>query len=362
MIAGGGTGGHVYPAIATIEALREKGDFEFLFVGGKNGMEMNIVPKYDVPLKSIWISGFQRYFTLRNILFPIKLLVSLIQSWLIARKFKPAAAVGTGGYVTGPILYAASKMGVPVLIQDQNVYPGITTRLLKKHARTICIAFEGAKKYLEDCLEKIVVTGNPVRKKLNVHSRAEAAKKWNLNPDKPVIFVFGGSQGARAINHALVKILPQFLETQDVQVLWQTGQKDFDTIKESEISKSNNVRIHPYIHEMDFAFSAADVIVSRAGAITLAELAVVQKPVILIPYPLAAGRHQEHNAKFIEDQGAALVIMEGPGWEAYLTGALEKLLRDQFLREIMAAAWQKLARPQAASQIAEEVIKLINKN
>lgn len=362
LIAGGGTGGHVYPAIATIEALREKGDFEFLFVGGKNGMEMNIVPQYDVAVKSIWISGFQRYFTLRNILFPLKLLVSLFQSWLIAGKFKPAAAVGTGGYVTGPILYAASKRGVPVLLQDQNVYPGITTRLLKKHAQTICIAFEGAKKYLEDCLYKIVVTGNPVRKNLNVHSRAEAIKKWNLNPDKPVIFVFGGSQGARAINHALIKILPQFLEAHDVQVLWQTGPKDFDTLRENEISRNDNVKIQAYIHEMDFAYSAADVIVSRAGAITLAELAVVQKPVILIPYPFAAGRHQEHNAKFIEDQGAAMVIMEGSGWEGYLSEVLEKLLGDQSLRDSMAGSWQKLARPEAASQIAEEVIKLINKN
>jgi len=362
LIAGGGTGGHVYPAIATIEALREKGDFEFLFVGGKSGMEMNIVPKYGINTQSIWISGFQRYFTLRNILFPIKLLVSLIQSWLIARKFKPAAAVGTGGYVTGPILYAASKMGIPVLIQDQNVYPGITTRLLKKHAQTICIAFEGAKKYLEDCLDKIVVTGNPVRKKLNVHSRAEAVKKWNLNPDKPIIFVFGGSQGARAINHALVKILPEFLEAYDVQVLWQTGSKDFDTIKENEISKNNNVRIHPYIDEMEFAYSAGDVIVSRAGAITLAELAVVQKPVILVPYPFAAGRHQEHNAKFIEDQGAALVIMEGPGWEGYLSSALKKLLEDQSLRDGMAGSWQQLVRPEAASRIADEVIRLIHKN
>jgi UDP-N-acetylglucosamine--N-acetylmuramyl-(pentapeptide) pyrophosphoryl-undecaprenol N-acetylglucosamine transferase len=361
LIAGGGTGGHIYPAIATLEKLKEKGDFEFLFVGGKKGMEMNLISKYDIPMRSIWISGFQRYFTWKNFLFPLKLMVSMIQSWKIVNEYKPGVVVGTGGYVTGPILYTASKMGVPVLIQEQDVYPGVTTRLLKKHADRICLAFEGAKKYLDDFLNKVVVTGNPVRKNLKIKSKIDAIRKWGFNPEIPIIFVFGGSQGARAINRALVKVIPQLLGKFKAQIIWQTGEEDYTEIKEGNLN-SELIKIFPFIHEMDFAYSAADIIVSRAGAITLAELAIVQKPVILVPYPFAAGKHQEHNARVIENEGAAILLLEESGWEERLLYSLEKLLTDQSLRDQMASSWQKLAKPNASDLVAEEIIKLIKTN
>ena len=361
LIAGGGTGGHVYPAIATIEALREKGDFTFLFVGGKKGMEMNIIPKYNIASESIWISGFQRYFTWKNFLFPMKLLVGMLQSRKIIKNFNPDVVVGTGGYVTGPVLYTASKMGIPVLIQEQDVFPGVTTRLLKKHANRICLAFDGARQYFKDYLNKIVITGNPVRKNLTLKSKAEAVEKWNLTPEKPVIFVFGGSQGARAINTALIAIIPKLIKEYGVQILWQTGEKNYATIKESEIDYEE-VKILPFIQEIDYAYSAADIIVSRAGAITLAELAIVQKPVILVPYPFAAGKHQEYNAKLIEQEGAAIMLLEERGWEEKLLNTIIKLLEDQLLRSKMMEAWRKLSRPNAANIIADEVINLINKN
>lgn len=361
LIAGGGTGGHIYPAIATLEKLKETGEFDFLFVGGKKGMEMNLMSKHDIPIRSIWISGFQRYFTWKNFLFPLKLLVSMIQSWNILKEYRPDVVVGTGGYVTGPILYTASKMGIPVLIQEQDVYPGVTTRLLKKHADRICLAFEGAKKYFDDYLGKVVVTGNPVRKNLNIKSKTDAVWKLSLNPEIPIIFVFGGSQGARAINHTLVKIIPKLLEKFKVQIIWQTGEKDYTEIKEGHVS-SELIKIFPFIHEMDFAYSAADIIVSRAGAITLAELAIVQKPVILVPYPFAAGKHQEHNARLIENEGAAILLLEESGWEERLLYSLEKLLTDRSLRDQMANSWVKLAKPNASDLVTEEIIKLIKTN
>jgi len=365
LIAGGGTGGHVYPVIATIEALAEKGQFDFLFVGGKKGIEMNLIPKYGIAMKSIWVSGFQRYFTLKNLLFPLKLLVSVVQSWKIIHEFDPAVVVGTGGYVTGPILYTASKLGIPVLIQEQDVFPGVTTRLLKKHADRICLAFEGAKKYFEDCLEKIVVTGNPVRKNLKAKSKSEALKRWDFDAGEPVLFVFGGSQGSRSINKAMIEILPNLVDEHNVQVLWQTGEKEYQRVSTTGIgfkATGAAVKILPFIHEMEDAYSAADIIVSRAGAITLAELAIVQKPVILVPYPFAAGRHQEHNARFIEKEGAAIMIREEEGWSQRLLNTLTKLLGDKSLQNKMTDSWQKLARPNAAGQIADEVIKLIEKN
>ena len=358
MIAGGGTGGHVYPAIATIEALSEKGQFDFLFVGGKKGIEMNLIPKYGISMRSIWISGFQRYFTMKNLLFPLKLLVSLAQSWKIVREFNPSVVVGTGGYVTGPVLYMASKLGIPVIIQEQDVFPGITTRLLKKHANRICLAFEGAKKYFEDCLEKIVITGNPVRKNLKTKSRSEALKRWEFDAGRPVLFVFGGSQGSRAINQRMVEIIPKLIRDYKIQALWQTGEKEYVRISEFGIN-SDAIKILPFIHEMEDAYSAADIIVSRAGAITLAELAMVHKPVILIPYPYAAGKHQEHNARFIEQEGAAIMIMEEEGWSQKLLDTLVRVLNDRSLQSKMGNSWQKLARPNAAGQIADEVIKLI---
>ncbi|MEL6823204.1 MAG: undecaprenyldiphospho-muramoylpentapeptide beta-N-acetylglucosaminyltransferase, partial [Calditrichota bacterium] len=303
LIAGGGTGGHVYPALATIEALKESGDYDFLYVGGRGGIETRIVPKYNIPMQTIWISGFNRSLSLKNFLFPMKLLSSLYSSWKIVRAYKPQVAVGMGGYVTGPILYMASRMGVPVLIQEQDAHPGVTTRLLARYARKICLAFEQAKSHFSDYEKKLVVTGNPIRQ-MGALSREEGLKEWNLDPQNRTLFVFGGSQGSRAINTALNKLLPELLEDDSLQIIWQTGQGEYEAVKAGLSVQDERVVLLNYIENMPAAFAAADIIICRAGASSLAELAMAEKATILVPYPYAAGNHQELNSRMVEEAGA----------------------------------------------------------
>ncbi len=359
LIAGGGTGGHVYPALATIEALKKRGEFEFLYVGGKKGIETRIVPSHNIPMKTMWIAGIARSLTFKNLIFPFKLMASLAASWRIVSKFRPDGAVGTGGYVSGPILFIAAKRGVPVLIQEQDVHPGLTTRLLAKYAQKICLAFPGAEKHFPGMAEKIVITGNPVRNDLLDITPAEGRKIWRLDENKLTIFVFGGSQGARSINQAIGKIIPELLRKYNIQILWQTGEKQYEAvIKNFEIDEKR-MRIVPYVQKMNAAYAAADMVICRAGAITLAELAIVGKPAVLVPYPFAAGNHQALNSRMIENAGAALMVEEVNGWEAKLQKATEQLLKNPELREKQRAEWRKLARPNAADDIAVEIMKFI---
>lgn len=359
LIAGGGTGGHVYPALATIEALQSAGTFEFLYVGGKGGIETRIVPRHGVPMETIWIAGIARRFTLKNLLFPVKLLASLWASRNIIKKFRPDVAIGTGGYVSGPILYMAAKMNIPVLIQEQDAHPGLTTRLLAKYARRICLAFPGMEAHFPAWTEKLVVTGNPVRSDLRDIPAADARREWGFAGDKPTLFVFGGSQGARSINLAMGKILPDLLKKCDLQVLWQTGESQYESVLGRFGPGSDRLKIVPYVQKMNAAYAAADVVVCRAGAITLAELAIVGKPAILVPYPFAAGQHQAHNSRLIEQAGAAVMVKESPGWEKQLRETVEMLIGEPERRRKMSTAWQSLARPNAADEIAAEVLKLL---
>ena len=362
LITGGGTGGHVYPAIATMEALSAMGEFEFLYVGGRGGIETRIIPEWGVPLRTIWISGFQRYLTWRNVLFPFKLGVSLVQSWWILRRFRPHLAIGTGGYVTGPVLFAAYRMGIPVLIEEQDVYPGITTRLLAPYARKICVAFEGAGRFLKVPSDRVVVTGNPVRRDLTAITAEEARRRWGIPPDARVVLVLGGSQGARSINQAMLRILSALLQQPGVWVLWQTGPRRFAEVEPQGRRRDGRVRLLPYIEDMAAAYAAADVVLTRAGALTLAELAVVQKPAILIPYPHAAGNHQELNARYIESLGAAVVIPEHPGWEKPLLQHLQTLLASAAQRQRMARCWAPVSRKDAARKIARMALDLLETN
>jgi len=359
LVAGGGTGGHVYPALATIEALRKKGEVDILYVGGKGGIENKIVPKANIPMRTIWISGFQRYFTFKNALFPIKLLVALMQSWKIVKEFDPCLAIGTGGYVSGPVLYAAKKAGKRVVIQEQDVYPGVTTRLLAKFADRIFLSYERTAKLLELPKSRYTVAGNPVREGLRKDAANLAKTRWNFDASKPVLFIFGGSQGARSINRAMLKLLPELLDKYELQVIWQTGEKDFKVVRNSLNSDLQTIHVTPYLEDISDAYSIADFVISRAGAITLAELAIVAVPAILVPYPHAAGKHQEKNAEEIERAGAAVMVTEEEGWEGKLKTAIEGLLRNRELRQKMAAAWKKLARPDAAERIADEIFKIM---
>jgi len=359
IFAGGGTGGHVYPALACIEALLNKGKFDILYVGGHQGIENKIVPRFHYAFKKIWISGFQRTFTLKNILFPFKLLVSLLQSVIILSKYKPDVVVGTGGYVSGPVVYTAAKMGIPTLVQEQDSYPGLTTRLLARYSDVVCVPYDEVIPLLKKVKGSIIVTGVPVRRSLQLPDRQSALKEWDFRNDLPVVLIFGGSQGAQSLNRAMLSIIPKIMRQSPVQLLWQTGERNFDEIRQTSIAGEPGIQILDYIHSMEKAYAAADIIVSRAGAITLAELSMVQKPCILVPYPFAAAQHQEKNAETIAGLGAAIIVKEGEDFEEKLAGAMNTLLNDSQLATSMGQKWQKVYRPDASEKIATEIINLM---
>ncbi|MBN2366461.1 MAG: undecaprenyldiphospho-muramoylpentapeptide beta-N-acetylglucosaminyltransferase [Calditrichaeota bacterium] len=359
IFAGGGTGGHVYPALAILQTLKEKGAFSFLYVGGTRGIENSIIPREGIPFRTIWISGFQRYFTLKNLLFPLKLVISLFQSLFILLKSKPAVVVGTGGYVSGPVVYCASKLGIPILIQEQDSFPGVTTRWLSRYADVICVPYQDVKQHLPRAKGEIVVSGVPVRRSLTIVEKGTVADFWGFKPDRPVLLVFGGSQGARSLNRALIKIGSELLHQTDIQILWQTGEKNFDEVANHPVSHQEGIVLREYIKDMDKAYSVADIIISRAGAVTLAELALVAKPCILVPYPAAAAGHQEKNAKSIAQKGAAFVITEKENFQTEILDSIKKLLQDKNLAENMGRRWKEIARPDAADVIADQILKLM---
>jgi UDP-N-acetylglucosamine--N-acetylmuramyl-(pentapeptide) pyrophosphoryl-undecaprenol N-acetylglucosamine transferase len=360
LFAGGGTGGHIYPALATIEMLQKLGDFKFLYVGAYGGIEKNIIAQEKLPFKEIWISGFQRYFTFRNILFPLKLLVSLVQSRKIIKSFKPQVVIGTGGYVSGPVVYTAAKMKIPCAIQEQDSHPGITTRLLSKYVDLIFVPNSEVIRHLKKHKEKIFVSGNPVRSSLKIIDKVKAFEFWGFNPEVPVILVFGGSQGAQSINQAFLAILPKLLKDRKLQIIWQVGFNNYSEMNSYAIAQLPNVKVVPYINKMNLAYSTADIIISRAGAITLAELSQAKKPCILIPYPLAAANHQEINARIIEKKGAASVVIEKNGFQNILLEKINLLLDDTNLIEEMRKKWDKFSRSDASEKIAKRIINLLD--
>ncbi len=357
--AGGGTGGHVYPALATIEALQQMGDFQFLYIGSKQGIENKIVPGRGIEFRTIWISGFQRSFSLKNLLFPLKLLVSLWHSWKILSRFEPGVVVGTGGYVSGPVVYVASRKGIPTVIQEQDSYPGVTTRLLARYADLICAAYREVEQHLERPKGRFLVTGNPVRMSLQMVSKEEAAAQWGFDPERPVLLVFGGSQGAQSLNRAVSELAERLIADYGLQILWQTGERNYAEISVLPVARHAAVKILPYIERMALAYSAADLIVSRAGAITLAELSQVQKPVVLVPYPYAAANHQEHNARTVAEAGAAMLVREMERVTEELEKALRHILEHPEQAAEMGRAWQQFYHPEAARTIAAEIVHLL---
>ncbi len=309
ILSGGGTGGHIYPAIAIANELKSRyPDAEFLFVGAKDRMEMEKVPQAGYEIKGLWISGIQRKLTLKNLMFPFKLVSSLWKSRKIIKSFKPNVVIGTGGFASGPLLHMATLNNIPSLIQEQNSYPGITNKLLSKKAQKICVAYDGLERFFPK--EKIRITGNPVRQDLLsiAHKADEAKSHFNLLEGKQTVLVLGGSLGAKRINELIEKKL-DFFDTQNVQVIWQCGKLYYEKYKIYDHTK--NVQVHQFINRMDLAYAAADIIISRAGASSVSELCIVGKPVIFIPSPNVAEDHQTKNASAIVSQDAALMIKEG---------------------------------------------------
>jgi UDP-N-acetylglucosamine--N-acetylmuramyl-(pentapeptide) pyrophosphoryl-undecaprenol N-acetylglucosamine transferase len=361
IISGGGTGGHIFPALAIARALKRKlPQANILFIGAKGKMEMEKVPAAGFEIKGLWISGLKRELSAGNLIFPLKVLHSTIKAACIIRRFKADVAVGVGGYASGPALRAAGILGIPTLIQEQNSFPGITNKLLGKKANKICVAYEEMEKFFP--ADKIIITGNPVRKEIieTRGKRSEAGSHFGLNAGTKTVFVVGGSQGAFSINTCIEMLLPVLKENK-AQLLWQTG-RNFEQRAKDACQKAGyeDVKVVDFIQRMDLAYALADLVVSRAGAIAIAELAAVQKSVIFIPLPTAAEDHQMKNARRLEAKEAALVI---PDQEAKdkLPHLLIKILGDDAQREKLEKQIGNFAIADADDKIADEIIALIKK-
>ncbi len=358
IISGGGTGGHIFPAIAIADAIREKQPgAEILFVGAKGKMEMEKVPKAGYPIKGLWISGFHRQLTLRNLLFPFKLLSSLLGAWRIISRFRPDVVAGVGGFASGPLLEVACRRGFPTLIQEQNSYAGVTNRLLAKKVDKVCVAYQGMERVFP--AEKIVLSGNPVRKNLQENSagRQEGAAHFGLDSERPILLVFGGSLGARSVNQAMAANAALLKEHAEVQVLWQYGQLYEEQFSRCETALLPNVKAQPFIDRMDLAYAMADVIICRSGALTISELCFAGKPAIFIPSPNVAENHQMKNAMALVEAKAAWIIHDEDAREQIIAKALA-LLQDETERKQLSEHIRKLAMPDAAARIAEQVLKL----
>ena len=358
LISGGGTGGHIYPAIAIANELKKRNsEANFLFVGAQGRMEMEKVPQAGYPIQGLWITGIQRKLTLKNLMFPFKLMSSLFKANKIIKSFKPNVVIGTGGFASGPTLYMATKKGIPTLVQEQNSYPGITNKLLGKKAGTICVAYDGLERFFP--LDKIVKTGNPVRQDLLeiTHKRIEAQKIYKLSSTQKTLLVLGGSLGARAINQLLEREINWLVE-KNVQVIWQTGKFYFDEYRQFE--KLKGVQTFEFISTMDLAYAAADIIISRAGASSISELCIVGKPVIFIPSPNVAEDHQTKNAMAVKTKNAAILIKENE--LSNFKKQFESLLQSQEKQDELGKNIKLLALPNATEHIANEVENLLNKN
>lgn len=354
IVSGGGTGGHIYPALAIASELKAQSpDSEVLFVGARGKMEMEKVPRAGFSIKGLWISGFQRRLTLGNLLFPLKVLVSLIQAYVIIKQFKPSVVVGTGGFASGPILQIAQWLKLPNLIQEQNSYPGITNRILSKKVDAICVAFEGMERYFPK--PKIKITGNPIRAQLQELSSGKSAKSFfGLNSKKLVLAIIGGSLGAKVINELIAEQLPTFQKL-DLQLLWQCGALYHEKYKSLE---SEHIIIRPFIYEMDQFYAAADFLISRAGAGSLSELCCIAKPLLLIPSPNVTANHQYHNAMALANKGGAVVVEE-PHLESDFKNRLEQLVTDRDIQNEMKQALKGLAKPNATKEIIKEIKRLL---
>lgn len=355
ILSGGGTGGHIYPAIAIADELKKRyPDAEFLFVGANDRMEMQRVPQAGYSIKGLQIAGIQRKLSLKNLLLPFKLLKSLYQARQIIQKFQPDAVIGTGGYASAPTLKAAQWLKIPYFIQEQNSFAGITNKWVSKKANKIFVAYQNMEKFFPKA--KIQITGNPIREGLTTiqDKNKNAFESFSLNENKFTLLVLGGSLGAKSINQLISSNL-SFFQENEVQILWQCGKFYYDEYKEKQ---TEMVQVRPFIENMNDAYAVADVIISRAGASSVSELCVVGKPVIFVPSPNVAEDHQTKNAQAIADEKAAILIKETELKDNFQKIFLE-IFNDKEKRKILSENIKALAKPNATKQIVDEIIKII---
>jgi UDP-N-acetylglucosamine--N-acetylmuramyl-(pentapeptide) pyrophosphoryl-undecaprenol N-acetylglucosamine transferase len=361
IISGGGTGGHIFPAIAIANAFRERHpNAQILFVGAQGRMEMTRVPDAGYKIIGLWISGLQRKLTLSNILFPVKVVVSYLRAVVIIKRYKPHVVIGTGGYASGPIMMAATRFGVPAIIQEQNSFAGLANKQVADKVSKVCVAYEGMEKYFPK--EKVILTGNPVRKDIIsvVDKRSRGLNHFGFENGTKTLLIIGGSLGARSINESILHNIEKLIDA-GVQVVWQTGKGYYETYKAS-LGKYNllKIRVQDFVKEMDLAYAAADVVISRSGALAVSELCIAGKPTILVPSPNVAEDHQTKNAMALVEKDAALLVADKDAKTKLVDEAL-KLLFDENLASRLSGNILKLAKPRATEDIVNEIEKLIKK-
>ncbi len=362
LISGGGTGGHIFPAISIAnEIMRRNPEAKILFVGAENRMEMEKVPAAGYEIKGLPVCGFDRKNLLKNIRVLVKLYESMRKAKSILKDFAPDIAIGVGGFASGPMLKEAQKHGIPTLIQEQNSYAGVTNKLLAQRADAICVAYDGMERFFP--AEKIVMTGNPVRRNLLQCglSKSDACKAFNLDPDKRTILVVGGSLGARTVNNSIIAALPMIAADADVQIVWQTGKYYDESTREAlEKSGAKNVVRMPFIANMDVAYRAADLVVSRAGASSISELQLLGKPSILVPSPNVAEDHQTKNALALADRNAAIMVRDADSVEMLGKKMLEEV-KNTALLDSLAVNVEKMALRDADEHIVDKVMEIIDR-
>lgn len=362
IISGGGTGGHIFPAVAIANAIKQKySDSDILFIGAKNKMEMEKVPQAGYKIEGLWISGLQRRMTWKNLSFPFKVICSTFKARKIIKEFNPDIVIGVGGFASGPTLRAASELKIPTLIQEQNSYPGITNKMLGKKVSKVCVAYDNMNRWFEK--DKICFTGNPIRQNIIdiENKRDKAISYFGLVETKKTILVVGGSLGALTINESIVKGIKYFVEN-DIQLIWQTGKNFYHQAKEyTENINSNNIKVFEFIYDMDLAYSVSDIIISRAGAIAISELCVIGKPTILVPSPNVAEDHQTKNALALVNQNAALMVKDIIAREI-LINELDSLIGDTEKQSQLSQNIVKLGIKDADKRILFIVEELISKS
>ncbi|HEX6224891.1 MAG TPA: undecaprenyldiphospho-muramoylpentapeptide beta-N-acetylglucosaminyltransferase [Chryseolinea sp.] len=360
IVSGGGTGGHIFPAVAIANEFRSRyPNSEILFVGAEGRMEMTRVPEAGYKIVGLWISGLQRKLTWSNLMFPLKLIVSYLRARKIVSQFGPHVVIGTGGYASGPIMMAATRKGIPTVIQEQNSFAGLANKQVADKASRICVAYEGMEKYFP--AQKIVITGNPVRKDiLNIDSkRDQALAHFAFNPQVKTLLIIGGSLGARTINESIIQGMEKILAT-GIQVLWQTGKGYFEAYK-TQLAKFDlrKIRVQDFVREMDLAYAVADVVISRSGALSVSEICIAKKPVILVPSPNVAEDHQTKNAKALSEKEAAILVTDKDANNALVDTAL-RLIFDATRMARLSENIAKFAKPQATNDIVNEIERLLN--
>ena len=359
IISGGGTGGHIFPAVAIANAIKNRlGDkAEILFIGAEGRMEMEKVPAAGYKIIGLPIAGLQRKLDLKNFILPFKVLNSLLKANKIISSFKPDVVVGVGGYASGSVLFAASMQGIPTLIQEQNSFAGITNKILGRRAKKICVAYEGMEKFFS--ANKIVLTGNPVRKDVTqqAHTKEEALNFFQLQPNRKTILVIGGSLGARTINESIAQHISSFKEN-NIQLIWQTGKTYFEKAKQT-VTDSNEGKVFDFINRMDMAYSAADLVISRAGALSISELCVLGKATVLIPSPNVSEDHQTKNAMALVSKNAAVLVKDVEAKNNLVTTSLSVIQNEKQLSELRRNIIQ-LAKADADERICDEIMKLVS--